>query len=447
MSNGSAGMTATVDTPRGWRQGVPGLRTGSSGSPDGVSTVSICYDSGMLERVVIVGASLGGLRAAESLRQAGHTGAITMIGAEPHLPYDRPPLSKKLLSGDWDGDRIQLRKPEGIEELNVDWRLGVAAVALDLEARSVALGDGTSVAFDAAILATGSEPRRLPGQLDHPHVFELRTLNDSLALRERIAAGGQKMVVVGAGFIGLEAAATAKQLGNDVLVVEGAPAPLIRALGAEQGAAVAAIHGDHGVEIRTGVTVDGLTEGGLVINGEFEPADVVLIGIGVVPATGWLDGSGLELRDGVVCQPDLNAGAPLVYAAGDMVRWYNSLFDEEMRIEHWTNAAEQGALAAQNLLAEAAGEPTTAYAPVPFFWSEQYDRRIQFLGRASPGDDVQIIAGSVEERKYAALFSRNGKLRGVLGVSMPKNVMPYRAKLLEGISIEDALAMAAPPVV
>jgi NADPH-dependent 2,4-dienoyl-CoA reductase/sulfur reductase-like enzyme len=399
----------------------------------------------MLERVVIVGASLGGLRAAESLRQAGFTGTITMIGAEPHLPYDRPPLSKKLLAGDWDPERIQLRKPEGIEELDLEWRLGVAATRLDVRAREVHLDDGTPVAFDGAILATGSEPRRLPGQLDHTHVFELRTLNDSLALRERLGAGGQKLVVVGAGFIGLEAAATARQLGNDVLVVEGAPAPLIRALGAEQGAAVAAIHGDHGVEIRTSVTVDGLTAGGLVIDGVFEPADVVLIGIGVVPATGWLNDSGLELRDGVVCAADLNAGAPLVYAAGDMVRWHNSLFDEEMRIEHWTNAAEQGALAAQNLLAEAAGEPTTAYAPVPFFWSEQYDRRIQFLGRASGDDAVHVIAGSIEERKYAALFSRNGKLRGVLGVSMPKNVMPYRAKLLEGISLEEAIAMAAPP--
>jgi NADPH-dependent 2,4-dienoyl-CoA reductase/sulfur reductase-like enzyme len=399
----------------------------------------------MLKQVVIVGASLGGLRAAESLRQAGFTGAITMIGAESHLPYDRPPLSKKLLAGDWDPDRIQLRKPEGIEELDLHWRLGVAATGLDLRAREVRLDDGTAVAFDGAILATGSEPRRLPGQLDHTHVFELRTLNDSLALRERLGAGGQKLVVVGAGFIGLEAAATARQLGNEVLVVEGAAAPLIRALGAGQGAAVAAIHGDHGVEIRTSVNVDGLAAGGLVIDGAFEPADVVLIGIGVVPATGWMNGSGLELRDGVVCAPDLNAGAPLVYAAGDMVRWHNSLFDEEMRIEHWTNAAEQGALAAQNLLAEAAGEPTTAYAPVPFFWSEQYDRRIQFLGRASADDDVHLIAGSIEDRKYAALFSRNGKLRGVLGVSMPKNVMPYRAKLLEGISLEDAIAMAAPP--
>ncbi|HUF98123.1 MAG TPA: FAD-dependent oxidoreductase [Ilumatobacter sp.] len=398
----------------------------------------------MLERVVIVGASLAGLRAAESLRQAGHAGTITMIGAESHLPYDRPPLSKRLLAGDWDVERIQLRKPEGIDELNLDWRLGVSAIRLDLNAREIALSDGTSVAFDGAILATGSQPRRLPGQLDHPHVFELRTLDDSLALRERLANGGQRMVVVGAGFIGLEAAATAKQLGNDVLVVEGAPAPLIRALGAEQGTAVAAIHGDHGVEIRTGVTVDGLAEGGLVINGEFEPADVVLVGIGVIPATDWLDDSGLELRDGVVCAADLNVGAPLVYAAGDMVRWYNALFDEEMRIEHWTNAAEQGAIAAQNLLAEAAGEPTERYAPVPFFWSEQYDKRIQFLGRASADDDVHVIAGSVEDRKYAALFGRDGKLRGVLGVNMPKHVMPYRARLLEGISLQDAIAMAAP---
>ncbi len=405
--------------------------------------VPTCYELGMLERVVIVGASLAGLRAAESLRQAGYTAGITIVGAETHPPYDRPPLSKRLLSGDWEPDRIHLRKPDDIDELDVEWRLGVRATGLDLGARAVTLDDDTTVEFDGAILATGSEPRRLPGQLDHRHVFELRTLDDSLALRERLGAGGKRLVVVGAGFIGLEAAATARQLGNEVLVVEGAPAPLIRALGAEQGAAVAAVHADHGVEIRTGVTVDGLVDGGLTVDGVFEPADVVLIGIGVVPATGWLADSGLELRDGVVCSPDLNAGAPLVYAAGDMVRWHNPLFDEEMRIEHWTNAAEQGALAAQNLLAEAAGEPTAVYAPVPFFWSEQYDRRIQFLGRSSPDDEVRIIAGSVDDRKYAALFGRNGRLHGVLGVNLPRQVMPYRAKLLEGISFDDAIAMAA----
>ena len=183
-------------------------------------------------------------------------------------------------------------------------------------------------------------------------------------------------MVIGAGFIGLEVAATARQLGNHVLVLEGGPAPLVRALGEEMGAAVAAVHADHGVGIRCGVQVDGLAHDAVVVDGgRHEPADVVVVGIGVTPASGWLEGSGLEVRDGLVCGADLSAGRPLVYGAGDIVRWYNPLFAEEMRVEHWTNAAEQGAVAASNLIEEAAGRPRVDDAPVPFFWSEQYDRR------------------------------------------------------------------------
>jgi len=181
----------------------------------------------------------------------------------------------------------------------------------------------------------------------------------------------------------------------------------------------------------------------VVDDGELLPADVVVVGIGVTPAVEWLGGSGLTVTDGVVCRPDLNAGVPYVYAAGDMMRWHNPLFDEEMRVEHWTNAAEQGALAATNLLAEAAGEPTQPYAPVPFFWSEQYDRRIQFLGRARPDDEVRIVAGSVEDRCFAALYGSGGRLGGVLGLNMPRHVMPFRKPLIDSISWDDALARAA----
>ena len=367
-----------------------------------------------------------------------------MIGAERHLPYDRPPLSKKLLAGDWEPDRIALRKPEDMGSLSAKWRTGVAATGLDTEARQVSLADGSTVGFDGLIMATGAVPRRLPDQDQHAHVVVLRTLDDALTLRNRIADGGKQIVVIGAGFIGLEVAATAQALGNDVTVLEGAPAPLIRALGSEMGTAVAAVHGDRGVEIRCDVKVDGFAAGGVVVDGgQLVPADVVVVGIGVTPAVEWLDGSGLTVTDGVVCGSNLNVGVPLIYAAGDMMRWYNPLFAEEMRVEHWTNAAEQGALAATNLLAEAGGEPTAVYAPVPFFWSEQYDRRIQFLGRAGPDDEVQIVAGSVADRQFAALFGGAGRLRGVLGLNMPRHVMPFRKPLLESISWEDALERAA----
>jgi NADPH-dependent 2,4-dienoyl-CoA reductase/sulfur reductase-like enzyme len=192
------------------------------------------------------------------------------------------------------------------------------------------------------------------------------------------------------------------------------------------------------------VKVDGFASGAVLIDGGWhEPADVGVVGIGVTPATEWLESSGLELRDGVVCRSDLNAGAPLVYAAGDMVRWHNEIMGQEMRVEHWTNAAEQGAAAAANLLAEAAGEPTTDYAPVPFFWSEQYDRRIQFLGHVASDDDAEIVGGSIDDRKFAALYGRNGRLQGVLGVNMPRMVMPFRAHLEQRVSWDDALALAA----
>lgn len=397
----------------------------------------------MLREVVVVGGSLAGLRAVESLRSGGYEGSITVIGAEPHQPYDRPPLSKRLLSGEWEADRIALRKPDDMGSLDVTWRLGVAASGLDLEQRVVRLADGEEVAFDGLIIATGTTPRRLPGQTDFAHVTELRGLDDALDLRARIADGGKRVAIIGAGFIGLEVAATARDLGNDVVVLEGAEAPLMRGLGAEMGAAVAAVHADHDVEIRCNTKIEGFGDGVVLVDGGWhEECDVVVVGIGVVPETSWLDGSGLTLDDGVRCAPDLNAGAPRVYAAGDIVRWHNPLYGEEMRVEHWTNAAEQGALAAGNLLAEDAQQETTPYAPVPFFWSEQYDRRIQFLGHSKPGDEPLIVAGSVEERKFAALYRRGDRLSGVLGVNMPRHVMPFRNQLLERVSWDDAVAFA-----
>jgi NADPH-dependent 2,4-dienoyl-CoA reductase/sulfur reductase-like enzyme len=398
----------------------------------------------MLSEIVVVGGSLAGLRAVEALRLGGYDAGITVVSAEDHLPYDRPPLSKRLLSGEWEADRVALRKPEEMGSLDATWKLGSAAVGLDVDGRAVTLDDGSTLSFDGAILATGASPIRLPGQDKHPHAVVLRSLDDALDLRERIASGDRRVVVIGAGFIGLEVAATARQLGNEVLVLEGAAAPLIRGLGPEMGAAVAAVHTDNGVTIRCGVTVEGLADGAVLIDGgTHEPADVVVVGIGARPATEWLADTALDIRDGVVCKPDLNVGVPLIYAAGDIARWHNRLFDEEMRIEHWTNAAEQGALAATNMLAESAGEATETYEPVPFVWSEQYDSRIQFLGRSGPDDDVQVIAGSIEERKFAALYGRGGRLHGVLGVNMPRNVMPYRKLLMEGIGWDDALAHAA----
>ncbi len=405
-----------------------------------------------MEHIVVIGGSLAGLRACETLRQEEFVGRITLVSAETETPYDRPPLSKKLLAGEWEPDRIRLRKTDEFESLGLDLRLGVRATALDGDARSVELSDGTTLPYDGLIIATGSAPRRLFAQPALDGVQELRTLHDSLMLRDRIADGTARVVVVGAGFIGLEVAATARQKGCAVTVLEGAPAPLVRALGMEMGIAAASVHGRNGVALRCDVQVqgmegaDGRVHGVRLANGELIPADVVVVGVGVLPAVEWLETSTLALRDGIVCDANLFTGLPGVYAAGDCVRWPNLVFeghdDCEMRVEHWTNAAEQGAAAARNLLAADRGEEQTAYRAVPFFWSDQFDSRIQFVGRAHGGDDIHVFAGTTDG-PFAALYRWEGRLRGVLGVSMPKMVMPFRALIAAGASWDDALAKAA----
>ena len=402
-----------------------------------------------LGNVVVVGASLAGVRACETLRTKGYTGAITLVGAERHLPYDRPPLSKQVLAGAWTPEQIELRRPDQIAELGLTLRLGEAATALDTSARTITLADGSTLAYDGLIIATGASVRRLPDQPAITGLHDLRTLDDSLALRDALADGTPRVVVIGAGFIGLEVAATARGKGLDVTVLEGAAAPLIRGLGPEMGGLVArGLHEPRGVAIRCGVNVVGIegtdrVTGVRLGDGEVVPADVVVVGIGVVPNTAWLEGSGLELRDGVVCDETLWTGAPGVYAAGDCARWTNPLFDEEARIEHWSVAAEQGAIAASNLVAVAAGEPPAPYDAVPFFWSMQYDARIQFLGRAGAGDEVRVVHGDPANGKFVAIYGAGGKLHGALGVSMPKYLMPYRSLLLERMSWDDALAYAA----
>jgi NADPH-dependent 2,4-dienoyl-CoA reductase/sulfur reductase-like enzyme len=397
-----------------------------------------------VEHVAVVGASLAGLRAVETLRTAGHRGGITLVGAEPHPPYDRPPLSKQLLAGEWEPERITLRSPDSVDELGVEWRLGVRATDLDTEARAVSLSDGTVVRYDGLILATGTSPRRLPGQPDHPAVVVLRTLDDSLALRRQLLNGPLRVVVVGAGFIGLEIAATARQLGHRVTVLEAAPAPLLRGLGTEMGTVIGDIHGDHGVDVRCGIAIAAIAPDGVTLaGGEHVPADVVVVGIGVSPATEWLGGSGLTLRDGIVCDSTLNTGVPAVYAAGDVARWHHVGFDAELRVEHWTNAAEQGALAAENLVAEWRGGSRRSYAAVPFFWSDQYDLRIQFLGRPDGYDEVRVLAGSLGDAQFIAAYRRADDLVGVLGVNSTRALMPFRRLLLAGASWDDAVASAA----
>lgn len=405
----------------------------------------------MMRRAVVIGSSLAGLRACESLRAEGFDGEITLVGAETEIPYDRPPLSKKVLAGEWDVDRIRLRKPDDFGGLDLDMRLGSPAIALRVESKTVHLADGSELPFDGLVIATGAAPRRLPNQPNLDGVVELRTLADSLSLRDRIADGLARVTVIGAGFIGLEVAATARQRGCAVTVLEGAPAPLIRGLGAEMGTTVGAVHARNDVDLRCGVSIAGIEgDGGRVTavrlaDGTGVASDVVVVGVGVAPATQWLADSGLQLDDGIMCDATLQTSAPGIYAAGDCARWPNAVFsgfdDEKMRIEHWTNAAEQGAAAARNMLMVARGEQPTPYESVPFFWSDQFDSRIQFVGRAHGGDEVHVYAGDTSG-SFAALYGYKGRLRGVLGVNMPRSVMPFRALLAAKATWPDALEKA-----
>lgn len=395
-----------------------------------------------MRQVVVVGASLAGFRAVEELRHQGYDGSITVIGAEAHLPYDRPPLSKQILAGKWEADRLPLTAiGKEIEDLDVHWRLGIAASGLDLTARHVELADGARVPYDGLVIATGAGVRTLPGQPELEGLHMLRTLDDCLALRANLDATPQRVVVVGAGFIGAEVAATARERGLEVTLLEALATPLQRALGDTVGAVCGDLHREHGVDLRLSTGVDGFEDDGRgrlrgirLTDGTTVAADVAVVGVGVAPNTGWLEGSGLIIDNGIVCDETCLA-APDVVAAGDIARWPNNRFGEVMRVEHWENAQDQGAHAARRLLGHL--EP---YEPVPWFWSDQYDRKIQLAGRSSADDEVQIVDGSVEERRFVALFGRAGRVVGVLGMNRPRPVMEYRQLIADGTSWEDALA-------
>ena len=401
------------------------------------------YVPGVDGTIAIVGASLAGLRAAETLRREGHAGPVILLGTEPHLPYDRPPLSKEFLAGEQEAEQLGLRK-QPYDELELDLRLGTTATALDVEGRVLELDSGDRLPFDGLVIATGAAPRRLPDQPDLDGLFVLRTLADAQAIRARLDAR-PRVVVIGAGFIGSEVAATCRVRGLDVTVLEALPVPMVRGVGEVIGAVCGELHRDHGVDLRTGVAVAGFEGDGRVervrfADGSALDADLVVVGVGVAPATAWLEGSGLTLDNGVVCDQTCLA-APGIVAAGDVARWSNPLFGgRSMRLEHWTNATEQGVHAAHRLLVDDAD--ALPFAPVPFVWSDQYDVKIQTVGAIQGDDEVVVAHGSLEERRFVALFGREGRLVGALGFSRPRLVMQYRAMLANGASFDEALAHA-----
>ena len=388
----------------------------------------------------MVGASAGGLATAEALRRARYEGAITLVGDEPPAPYDRPPLSKQLLKGDWQPDRLALRPATDIDALGLDLRLGATAVGLDRNSRRVHLADGAAVPYDALVVATGVRPRRLPGCDGVSGVHVLRTVEDALALKKRLRPD-RRLVIVGGGFIGAEVAATARALGVAVTLLEADTVPMGQAVGDETGRFLTRIHLAHGVDVRTGTSVHeirsvaGRVTGVLLSDGTVLPADDVLVAIGSLPNTEWLDGSGLALQDGLRCD-EYCAAAPDVHGVGDVARWHNPLFEASMRIEHRTNAAEQAMAVARNLLTPDQRRP---FAPVPYFWSDQYDVKIHAYGQLR-GHDEALVLQAEDARRLLVVYRRGERLTGVLAAGLPpKDLRAWRSLVAAGAAWGEAV--------
>ena len=393
-----------------------------------------------MKSIAVIGASLAGLRAVETLRGEGFDGVLHLVGDEGELPYDRPPLSKQVLSGEWDSEQVRLASAVALDELQVTKHLSDPAAALDASTRRVALASGVELDVDGVVITTGARTRTIDTDLQGVHT--LRTHGDAEAIAEAFNGEPNRVAVVGGGFIGAEVAATARGRGIDVTLIEMSDTPFQRVLGAEVGGVIADLHRDQGVDLRTGVGCAGFQGGGGSIeaveltDGSTVEADLVVVGIGVIPNTEWLEGSGLVLDDGVPCDETLLA-APGVVAAGDVVNWPNPRFGEMMRVEHWDNAVTSGQHAARRLLH---GDAAGVYDPVPWFWSDQYDRKLQLAGRTTNYDSFQLVEGDYASRRFAVLYGRDSQFCAVLGMNRPRHVMKYRQLLTAGASWDEALA-------
>ena len=389
------------------------------------------------ESIVIVGASLAGVRTAVALRRSGHEGAIHLIGDEPHWPpFDRPPLSKQILVGALEPDRTRLRVPD---DLDITVTVGTRATGLDVDGRRIALDDGTDLSWDRLVVATGAAPIVPDAWPLGPRVHVLRTADDARRLRQAFA-GASRVAVIGAGFIGCEVASSCTSLGLDVDLIDIAPHPLTP-LGARMGSHVAGWHAEAGVRMHLATTVTGIdvTDDGATVstsgpaNGAVDRGlDVVVIGVGVRPATDWLEGSGLVIADGVVCDAASLAegGGGLVAAVGDVARWDHPRYGST-RIEHWTNAGEQAGHVAGALL----GDPEP-FAPVPYFWSDQHGHKLQYVGHASPDDDVEVLAAETSDGLVAA-YHRDGSITAALCIDAPREIPHWTEVVRDATRLTD----------
>ena len=381
-----------------------------------------------------MGGGLAAARTAEQLRRSEYTGSVTIVSDEVHLPYDRPPLSKEVLRSEVDDTVLKPR--EWYDEKDITLRLGSAATGLDTTAQTVTLADGTVLGYDELVIATGLVPRRIPAFPDLEGIRVLRSFDESLALREH-ASAARHAVVVGAGFIGCEVAASLRGVGVDVVLVEPQPQPLAAVLGEQIGELVARLHRDEGVDVRLDVGVaevrgEGHVETVVLTDGTELPADLVVVGIGSRPATEWLDGSGIEVDNGVLCDEAGRASAPNVWALGDVASWRDPL-GHQARVEHWSNVADQARVVVPAML----GQEVPEVMVVPYFWSDQYDVKIQCLGEPQATDIVHLVED--DGRKFLAYYERDGVLVGVVGGGLPGKVMKVRGKIAAGAPISEML--------
>ncbi|RZQ62378.1 NAD(P)/FAD-dependent oxidoreductase [Amycolatopsis suaedae] len=354
--------------------------------------------------VLIIGASVGGLTVAEALRHKGFRGRIRIVGDEPHPPYDRPPLSKEILTGKAPAGPPVLRTPGRLDALDAKWLLGRRAVRLRHDTRVVELDDGRALSYDVLVIATGSMAK------PHGTARTLRTVDDALALRAELHTA-RHVAVLGAGVLGCEVAAAARTLGRRVTLIGREPVPMAGRLGPTLGAYLADLHRDRGVRLRTG--------------SDTGDADLVVAAVGSEPATGWLDNSGLRIDDGVRCDSHLRA-APSVYAVGDVARWSDHPDDVGIRLETRTNATEQGLVAAANILGA-----DRLYRPVPYFWTEQYEIRIQVHGVVTPHARIRVVDGDLRLGRFLALAEADGTTTAAIGWNHPLGVRQAH-RLLRG---------------
>ncbi|MEB3031958.1 FAD/NAD(P)-binding oxidoreductase [Mycolicibacter sp. MYC340] len=391
--------------------------------------------NGDVNGIVIVGGGLAAVRTAEELRREDYSGPITIVSDETRPPYDRPPLTKEVLRGE--RDDTTLEPPEFYAGHNIALRLGCGARAVDTDAQTVTLADGTVLGYDQLVIATGLVPRRIPSFGDLDGIRVVRSFEESLLLRGD-AAAARRAVVIGAGFIGCEAAASLRKLGVEVALVEPQPAPLAAVLGEQIGELVARLHRANGVDVRSGVGVaevrgDGRVETVVLADGAELEADLVVLGVGSTPATGWLDGCGIDVNNGVVCDAIGRTSAPNVWAVGDVAFW-RGRDGHQVRMEHWSNVVTQVRVMVPNML----GRESLHDVAVPaYFWSDQYDVKIQCLGEPEATDTVHMVED--DGHKFLAYYERAGVLAGVVGAGRPGKVMAMRAKIAAGAPISEVL--------